>query len=729
MAQQEASTQLVRGGPALVTPADTGYQVTAVYATEVPRIDGHIDEAIWNQAQLIDGFTQSKPDEGMPATQRTEVRVLFDDTAIYIAAMMYDDNPAAMVATVLRRDESHNDNDAFAVTFDTYHDHRNGYFFETNALGAKFDAQIIGEGGTSRIGQGQTFNRDWDVVWDAAGQRLEKGWSVEITIPFWVLRFDHDSMGVWGVNFRRAIRRNSEEAYWAPLPQQFDLTRLSLSGVLLGLERVARPKNFQMKPYARGDVGQFPAGPDGDPFATHTTDPGGDAGLDIKWSVTPNMTLDGTLNTDFAQVEADDVQINLTRFPLFFPEKREFFLENAGLFQFGSGRRGTDRVVGFHSRRIGIFAGDQVRLLGGARLSGKAGGWNIGALNMQTAKDDALALPSENQTVVRVRRELGSRSSVGALFTNRQAGGSQYNRQLGFDGRWAINDQGTFDGWLMKTWTPGLEGRSDWAGAANAQWATSTWNVTAGALQVGDIFNPELGFVSRTDIRAYDSTLMWTPFYPQAKHVRNMSPHVSFNYNTDLENRLLTRRWHFDWDVFLKRGDKISVAHNRIFEQLDEPFEIVQGVVIVPGAYKFEETEIELRSDKSRTVWAEIVFKLGSFWDGDKKELQAAAGFRVGARLDTSLRFTRNDVELSGGEFVADIWRLRMAYDFSTHFFLSGLLQYDNLSDQLQTNLRLNYIHAAESDIFLVYNERRLREDPSLIDRSIILKVTKLFRL
>ena len=715
-----------------VTDPDRDFVVPAVLTTAPPEIDGHLDDPVWQLAMPITDFTQSQPNEGAAVTERTEVRVMYDAEYLYISAMMWDSRPDQMVATVLRRDESHNDNDAFAVTLDTFHDHRNGFFFETNAHGALFDAQIIGEGGTVGPGRGvgSTFNADWDAVWYAAGQITDEGWSVEIAIPFWALRFDRSAMNAWGINFRRQIRRKTESAYWAPVPRQFNATRLSLSGLLAGLDNVERPRNLQVKPFALGDVGQFPSGAEPTPFDAHTTEWDGDIGGDIKWSITPNWTLDGTVNTDFAQVEADDVQINLTRFPLFFPEKREFFLENAGLFQFGSssGRRGP-RVIGFHSRRIGVFEGEEVPILVGARLTGKSGGWNVGGLTMQTRGVDELGLPTTNHSVLRVRRDVGSRSSIGALFTNRQASGSDYNRTIGFDGRWAINDETTVDGWVMKTTTPGLEADSEWAGAISANWASPVWQVTAAAMDVGDGFNPELGFVNRGGLRSFNTNAFWTPYFPDSSWLRNLAPHTTFQYITDREGRLLSRFVHLDYDMFLKRGDKLSIAHNRFFERLDNAFEIVPGVVIPVGDYEFDEIQLEAQSDQSRVAWVRALYSWGTFWDGRRKNWDLSAGFRLGARFNASGSVNLNDVTLAGGAFTTTLVSTRLAYDFNTRLFLSGLLQYDSLTDQFLSNVRLRYNYEPLSDVFLVYNESRLTEDPTLIDRAIILKITKLFRL
>lgn len=709
-----------------ITPADREFEVRVVLAAVAPTIDGSLDDAVWQGAPQITELTQSQPDEGAPATERSEIWIAFDSEALYVAARLYDRRPDQMVATVLRRDESHSVNDAFAITLDTYHDHRNGFLFETNALGAKYDAQIIGEGGAT-IGRGQTFNEDWDAVWYAAGSRDDEGWTVEIAIPLWSLRFEQ--VDAWGVNFRRTIRRKAEQSYWAPVPRQFNATRLSLSGMLLGLESDARPRNVQVKPYLRGDVGQFPDGPASMPYEAHRTELSGTAGGDIKWAITPNMTLDGTVNTDFAQVEADDVQINLTRFPLFFPEKREFFLENAGLFEFGGGGRGVPQVVGFFSRRIGIDSGQEVPILGGARLTGKVDRWNIGLVNMQTESVDDLGLPSENHGVARVRYDLGSRSSIGTLFTNRQSGGDAYNRSFGFDGRWAINEATTIDGWWMATRDPDATGESDWAGQVQAQYATPSLQIDGSAMQIGDAFDPGLGFVDRRDVRAYATSTVWTPYFPDSPWVRNLSPHANLNYISDREGRLLSRRLHLDFDMYLRRGDKLSLAHNRNFEQLDEPFQIVPGVVIVPGAYHFDELQLELQSDTSRIAWAGLMYTWGGFWDGNRKQISANAGFRVGAHFSATANYDRNDVDLTGGSFVTDLWRMRLTLDVSTKLFIAGLFQYDSLTDQFQSNVRFHYLYSPLSDIFLVYNERRLTEDPTLIDRAVILKLTKLFRL
>ena len=725
-----------------VTEADRLFNFIATRVSVVPVIDGVLDDQVWSEAQVLTELTQSEPDEGKPITERTEIRVVYDDRAVYISAVCYDSDPSRIVATVLRRDERNNNNDAFMVTLDTYHDHRNAYFFETNPMGARYDAQIVGEGGggAGRFGLTQGFNADWDAVWLVRSRISDEGWVTEIEIPFVELRFETDQ-SAWGINFRRTIRRKTEKSYWAPIPRQFDHTRLSLSGMMDGVQ-LAKPRNIQVVPFLIGSAarGLDPVATPLEPGFGYSNDFTGDFGGDGKWGITPNLTLDLTINTDFSQVEADDEQINLTRFSLFFPEKRDFFLENAGFFDFGGGGGGRGRrslgggaqVVGFHSRRIGIGPdNEEIPLYGGGRLTGKIGAWSIGTLLMQSEaiglpESDAL-VPSNNYVVGRVSRDLGSRSRAGVLFTNRQANGDDYNRELGFDGRWGINAETTMDAWAMKTDTPGLDG-DDWAGQVRFDWSSPLWQVRGSYMDIGENFNPEMGFVNRTGIRFADPTIFWTPFFPESRYLRNLSPHANFRYTADRDGEMLSRYVHLDWDAFLKRGDKISMAYNNRFELLLEPFEIVEGVIIPPGSYDWGETELELQSDAGRPIDGMFRYTSGGFWGGERREYQVRGGWRAGARFNLSLSWTRNNIVLPEGAFKTDLASTRIGVDFSPDMSLGALIQYNSDSDQATANVRFRYIYHPGSDLFVVYNERRVAEQSNLLDRAIIVKISRLFR-
>jgi hypothetical protein len=718
------------------TEADRLFNFVATRVDEGPQIDGVLDDPVWSQAVVLTELVQSEPDEGQPVSERTEVRVLYDDRAIYVGAICYDSEPERIVATVLRRDESNDRNDAFMVTLDTYHDHRNGYFFETNPMGARLDAQIVGEGGGGMRGFGsRTFNDDWDEVWESRARITEEGWVVEIAIPFYALRFA-EGQSTWGINFRRTIRRKTEKAYWAPIPRNFDHTRLSLSGMLEELQ-VTVPRNIQVKPFAIGGLNRGLGVGESTAVSEYGNDYVADAGGDVKWGLSANLTLDLTLNTDFSQVEADDEQVNLTRFSLFFPEKRDFFLENAGFFDFGGGGGGGrlgggSQVVGFHSRNIGIGPDNQeIPLYGGGRLTGKVGSWSVGALAMQSealaAEDDVARVPSSNYVVGRLSRDLGSRSRAGILFTNRQAAGDDYNREIGVDGRWGINAQTTVDAWVMKTGSPGVEG-GDWAAQARFEWSSPLWQVRGGYLDIGESFNPEMGFVTRTGIRFIDPTVFFTPYFPDSRFIRNLSPHVNFFHTTDREGELLSRYLHLDWDTYLRQGDKVSMAYNQRYELLEAPFEIAAGVLIPPGIYEWSETNLELQSDAGRPIDGSFNYTWGGFWSGDRAEMRVQAGWRPAARFNLGLSWTHNDIDLPEGDFTTDLASLRLGLDVTPDMSLGGLIQYNTQSDQVLANLRFRYIYVPGSDLYIVYNERRVAERSDLIDRAVIVKVTRLLR-
>src|SRR5688572_24824221 len=414
---------------------------TATRATEAPTLDGDVlGDPAWAHATPITGFTQEQPNEGQPVSERTEVRVLFTNDTLYIGAVMYDSDPSGIIISDSRRDSALDDTDSFQMIVDTYRDRQNGFVFGTNPAGIEYDGQVTnegegggGQGGGQRQsgGSGAGFNVNWDAAWQVRTKMGEHGWSAEFAIPFRTLRYPAGASQTWGLNFQRNIRRKNERAYWATIPRQYNLYRLSLAGALTGLETPA-VRNLKIAPFALGTLLQSGTRP-------VDADVDRDAGVDVKYSVTPSLVLDATVNTDFAQVEIDDQQVNLDRFDLFFPEKRPFFLENSGFFTVGN----PGEVDLFFSRRIGIGPdGEAIPILGGGRLSGKAGKYNIGLLNMQTDDYDD-RLPGSNFAVVRVSRDLPNRSSVGALFTNRDgtgrlAGRDDVNRTYAVDGKVGI---------------------------------------------------------------------------------------------------------------------------------------------------------------------------------------------------------------------------------------------------------------------------------------------------
>ena len=526
--------------------------VTAMAVQEPPLIDGEVlADTAWENVSVATGFQQSTPDDGQPATQRTEIRVVFTSDTLFIGVVCYDSDPSLIVVTDSRRDSSMNDTDSIQIVFDTFRDRQKGFVFGTTPAGQEYDGQVINEGGSRSLfgsggrvgfsgGGGGGFNLNWDGAWQVRTLVSDIGWSAEFAIPFRTLRFPARSQQEWGINFQRNLPRRNETAYWTPLPRQYNLYRVSMAGQLEGLVTPSgNARNLQLTPYLVGTMRKRDGLPDRRAVVT------GDMGADLKYSVTPGLTLDATYNTDFAQVEVDDQQINLDRFNLFFPEKRPFFLENAGAFTVANEGAARQPDLGqtelFFSRRIGISAtGQQIPILAGSRLSGKVTDTTtVGFLNMQTEDIDGVA-PANNFTVARARRELPNLSSVGGLFVNRIATGRQarsndYNRTYAVDGRWGVGDNAMVQGFVGRTETPGRRGR-DHALNVSANYSSESWRLLTGYQENGEDFNPEVGFVRRTGgFRKYDLGINNTSRPNGVLKFQELTPHMSF-----------TRFWNFD---------------------------------------------------------------------------------------------------------------------------------------------------------------------------------------
>ena len=488
----EAQTGTTSPGPSAAQDQTTTSDRRAVASRvdQPPAVDGNVlgDDA-WANVAPATGFIQSAPDEGEPASERTEVRVVFTEDTIYVGVVCYDGDPGSIIVSDSRRDSSLTNSDSFQLILDTFLDQQNGFVFGTSPSGQEYDGQLVNEGqGGSGMGRGgQTrgagggFNLNWDGVWQVRTSISDVGWSAEFAIPFRTLRFPPGQNQTWGVNFQRNIRRRNELAYWAPLPRQFDLFRVSLAGQLSGVEAPEGLwRTLQVTPYVVGEAFRLQENASGGVTTV------GDFGADLKYGVTSGLTLDLTYNTDFAQVEVDQQQINLDRFNLFFPEKRPFFLENAGAFTVsnsgGAAFGDPGQTELFFSRRIGIGPqGQAIPILGGARLSGKiSDSVTVGFLNMQTETVAGLT-PANNFTVARLRQDLPNRSSIGGLFVNRQATGElagtdNYNRTYAVDGRWGFGQNGLVSGFAAGTETPGVPGEEhayDLAVDYNSQ----TWRV------------------------------------------------------------------------------------------------------------------------------------------------------------------------------------------------------------------------------------------------------------
>lgn len=695
--------------------------MTAVRAEQGPAIDGVTDEPVWRRAAVIREFTQQEPLEGAPATERTEVWVLYDQHNLYLAVHAFDSQPDGIIATEMRRDSDRLLNeDNFQVILDTFRDSRSAYMFVTNPLGARLDQQVSEEGEGGRFGVSSNINRDWDGVWHVSARRTPDGWVAEIAIPLITLRFPDAEPQDWGINFMRSIRRKNEQAFWAPIPKAYSLTRVSLAGALTGLESLSRGRDLRIKPFLAGG-------------ARRVSSTGGmsnkwqrDIGLDLKYGVTAGLNLDITANTDFAQAEVDDERVNLTRFPLFFPEKRDFFLENAGQFNVGT-TASFDRLADlFFTRRIGLTpAGEHVPILGGVRLTGKAGRNNLAIMDVQT--DDAFGQPAENFLVARYSRDILSRSKVGGLIINKQAtSGGGFNRTLAADMTLALHPSLTVNGFLAQTATPGSSG-GELGAHLRAGWLDRAWNIYAEYTNLQDNFNPEVGFVPRIGIRTSKFHVERNP-RPGRWGIRVLEPMANITYTTDQGGRLVSRRLHYMIGSRLENGAYLLVFYNRNFERLDEPFAVRSDVVIPPGDYRFGDWRFSFTSNPARRIYYSIAYMPQTFFDGTRSDIDLGLGVRLTSQLSTEARYTRNDLDLPAGVFAVDIGSLRLDYALSPNMTLRTLTQYNSSTHQWSTSARFRFTYQPGSDLYVVYDDvrRDLPGQPAYRDHHLILKLTYL---
>jgi hypothetical protein len=715
-------------------PAAASLTTTAVRSAGAPVIDGDIaGDAAWAKSAPVTAFWQEQPDEGQPDSEKTEVRVMFTADTLYVGVILFDRDPGGIIVSDARRDASLGDSDSFQMIFDTYRDQRNGFVFGTNPAGIEYDGQVTneGEGGGGVAGQRQSggsgagFNINWDAVWTVRTQITDQGWVAEFAIPFRTLRYPSGTEQTWGINFQRNIRRRNERAYWAPIPRQFDLYRLSLAGSLSGVQTPAL-RNLRITPYALGNA--LTSGVK--PVASTVVR---DVGADVKYSLTPSLTLDATVNTDFAQVEVDDQQVNLDRFSLFFPEKRPFFLENAGLFSVGN----PGEVDLFFSRSIGIGSnGQSIPILGGGRVSGKAGGFNVGVLNMQT-DDYQDRVASTNFSVARVSRDLPNRSSVGAIVTNLQGTGdlardTDYGRTFGVDGKWGLGPTTMLSGFFSKTDTPGVD-ESDHAFNLRSQTNRPKWDLNIGYQEVGSGFNPQVGFLSRRGYRKPDAMLM-TRFRPKDFiGIQELRPHVTSRGFWGLDGFQETGYIHLDNHWQFRDSTEIHTGMNLTREGVRAPFEIYPGIFVPPGTYDHAEAQLVAMSNQGAPFSVQMRATIGGFFGGDRVSLNPTIKMRAGDALTAEIAFQRNDIDLPWGQFVTNLVRTRVSYSFSPRIFTQALVQYNDRADLWSMNFRFGWLQAANTGLFVVYTDTRglydLFERPERTDRSLIVKYSYMFDL
>lgn len=709
----------------------TSSEVTAIFVEEAPRIDGELDDAVWQSIDPIRDFIQIWPEDGATATEQSEVRIAYDRDYLYFAFKFYDQNPDLIRAKNLERGGRNDRDDHAYIALDTYQDKRNAYLFEMNALGTQDDATITDEGLTL-----DSFS--WDAVFRSETVIDDEGWTLEVSIPFRQLRFPKGDDLSFGLMLSRMINRKNERVMWPRIGLEFGnsfsaLSAVSQYGTLKGLKNIRRGKNIEIKPYVI--TGAQHARPD---LALDETDNEitSDLGVDVKYGITSNLTLDLTVNTDFAQVEADNVQLNLTRFSLFFPEKREFFLERSGLFEHGNPRS----TQTFFSRRIGLA--DQI--LAGARMTGQVGRFSVGFLNIETGDkmNDFLGTGSANNMVARVRTNLFPRATAGAIFTNLDEDG-HYNRAAGFDVQYRFLTASEFEAWYTNVWDTD-DALNDAAGHVRLNLENDLYEAGARFTSVGRNYNPALGFVRRRNIREYDSNLSYKPLVsiPGLEAIRRLNLETEYTYIEDQDGTKQTTAFEVGARADFNRRDRIGFEIERQFERLDQSFFIRPDAEIPADTYTFTQFELGGETDSSRRLFGGGGITTGTFFNGNRTDLNASVGFRQSQHLvlEGEVNHSIIDLPITNGEFDATTLSLSILGAVNRDLFARALIQYDNFSRDLQANIRVNWIHTPGSDLFFVFNtsyhfarDNEILFDPRrdvlLNDRVGVLKLTYLVLL
>jgi hypothetical protein len=661
---------------------------TARRATASIHVDGHLDEPDWASTLPIGPLTQREPAEGQPPGEPTDVRVLFDAQAIYIGIVCGETHPHSIVSTQLTRDANLDVDDRITIVLDPFFDHRNGFFFQVNPAGARADGQISNNA--------QSLSRDWDGIWDAAVTRTSDGWTAEIAIPFKTLRFRPDQT-VWGFNVERQIKHLFETDRWAAARVTSWIGNLADAGQLTGLEGARQGHGLDVRPYVSGardtGEGQFTGG------------------LDVFKNLTPNLNASVTVNTDFAETEADIRQVNLTRFPLFFPEKRSFFLEGAGVFDVAGLAGGTD-LIPFFTRRIGIhgnedIGGGQVPIGVGAKIVGRQSDYNVGVLDIETRELPSASLRRQNLFAARVSRNLFEQSWIGAIVTNGNPDGTSSNHLLGADARLATS---TFRGdknvsldlFIQRT-DDQVFGR-DYAGGFGLSYPNDRWDLFLNWKQIGDNFQPALGFVPRAGIRTTNARIAFQP-RPQRWGIRQFFFEFEPEYITNLNNRL--ENWRFfiaPFNVRTESGEHLEWNIIPEFEHLDLPFEIYPGVILPATSYQWHRYRTEVNTATKRWWVIDFAYWWGGFYDGTRKQTGVGVTLKPNAHVAIAVRADRNDIALREGRFYTQVVTTRGDYNFTPNVSWQNLQQYDNESRLLSFQSRFRWILKPGSDLFVVLN-------------------------
>ncbi len=716
--------------PAVKTQdADGHVTVRAVRISNPLVVDGRLDDPVYQTVPAIDGFIQQLPDEGAPPTEPTEIWILFDDDNIYVSARCWDSQPDRMVADEMTRDaRAIWRNELLSVIFDTFHDGRNGMNFSTNPLGGLMDNLVTDE---------SAVNLDWNTVWDAQTSFFEQGWMVEMMIPFKSLRFKAGGgEQTWGINVSRRVQWKNESSFLSPVPASLGyrgMLQVSAAATLVGIEPPTTIRNLEIKPSAiSGAFTNKKVTP------IRSNDLTGEVGIDVKYGLTRSLIADFTVNTDFAQVEADEQQVNLTRFSLFFPEKREFFLEGQGIFSFGDtgavnwGGPPSDTPVVFFSRRIGLEGGNEVPIRAGGRVTGRSGPYSIGLLNIHTGDSAAADSLSTNFSVVRVKRDMLRRSNFGVIYTRRSRleNGLGINQVYGADLNLRFYENINFTNYYAQTDTPGLA-ESNASYRSKFDYTGDLYGITAEHLTVGKNFNPEIGFVRRDNFRRNFAQFRFSPRPRSIPWLRRMIYQGSFDYITDMTGILETRESKLRLEMELENSDKWYLQYTDSFEGLPEEFKLTSDVILPVGGYKFGHIRTEYDFGAQRRVSGRLFYTRGTFYGGTRSDVGYQGRAVFTPQLAIEPRVSVSDVDLPQGSFTTTLLGTRASFTVSPRMFLAALIQFNSSNKAVDTNIRFRWEYEPGSDLFIVYSDGRdtgLEGFPRLENRSFVVKFTRLFR-
>ncbi len=670
-------------------------KIVIVQATSPIELDGLLNDPDWDRAMTVSDILQREPVEGLPATERTDFRLLFDADNLYIGVKCYDSNAAAIVSTQMSRDADLSVDDRIEILIDTFRDLRNAFYFSTNPSGALVDGLIVENG---------NLNREWDAIWNVRTRRTDEGWTAEFAIPFKSLNFTQ-SGSAWGFNLSRSIKRKIEEDRWAAPRLDVRFFQVSEAGEIDGLNTIAQGRGLDVRPYAsaswaREDVSRNPVRQ-------------ADTGADIAYNITPSLKFTGTINTDFAETEVDNRQINLTRFPLFFPEKRSFFLENAGVFTFGTAGAANE-LMPFFSRQIGLVANKEVPILAGTKLTGKAGRYDLGFIDVKTRASDIAT--AKNFFVTRVKRNIWRQSYLGAIYTEGNPAGADSSRTFGTDFRFGTSSflgtrrNASFNAYWLGLSQKGVADKTASYGGAVA-YPNDLWDAKVDWATIEKNFKPALGFVPRTDVSRLNVSV---DFAPRLKHffgIRQMTHEFRFNRFVRLSEGKVE-----SWRVFMapinytwNSGDRLEFNWVPQFERLFVPVEI-SGVTLPPGDYRFDRYRLEFWTSNKRAWKVDTTYWFGTYWSGRADQWTGMFQYKLAPHVESSLRYDQTFSRLKEGRFVARIFSLRANYSVTPFLTFFNLAQFDNDSQNLGWQSRVRWIVRPGRELFLVFNQGWIRE-------------------